>query len=130
MRLPTRLRVRTLMLIVALVAFGFGVTFELANRARRDRLLRVESERYERAARHWAHALHCRIAEGRKVPYRPAERLKVWPRDHTLGSVPPAGFPSWELESQTHEYWAQRIYDEAEGARQARKAVEARLLLP
>jgi hypothetical protein len=130
MKLPTRFRVRSMMTIVALVALGCGVAFELRNRAERDRLLRHQADRYRQAAIHHKRALECKVAEDRQVPYRPAERAKDLAADRVRSSMPPGGFRSWEDELGDHLYWGNRIYDEAVGSDQNLKAIEAKLFLP
>jgi hypothetical protein len=104
MKLTTRFRVRTLMAIVASVALGFGVTFELKNHAERDRLLKVQFKIYRYAAIHQMRALECKIAEG-KLPYRPAERMKLLSSDLTRGWLPGGVFPSWQVECEYHKYY-------------------------
>jgi hypothetical protein len=127
MRLPTRFRVRTLMLVVALVALGFGAAFELRNHAKRDRLLKSESRLYEAAAWHWEQALVCRDSEGKR-PYPPAARRKLFA---TRGAAAYLGnFRSWADESECNFYWARRLFDQADGQKMMREPLEARLLLP
>jgi hypothetical protein len=131
MRLPTRLRVRTMMAIIALIALGFAVAFEYKNHAERDRLLRLQADIYRDAAIHHKRALECNIAEERQDPYRPAERAKLLASDRAPGSfTPPGGFPSWEAERLHHQFWGNRIYDQADSLDPRLQAVEARLLLP
>jgi hypothetical protein len=131
MRLTTRFRVRTMMAIIAFIALGFGVTFELKNHAERDRLLRRRDDCYRQAAIHYKRALECKLAEDAQHPYRPAERVKLSASDRVRGSfMPPGGFRSWQAEYSDHLYWGSRMYDQADGWEQNLEAVEARLLLP
>jgi hypothetical protein len=118
------------MAIVALVALGFGVTFELNNHAERDRLLKGKARLYREAATHLMRALECRQAETRQLPYRPAERVKLLSGDrYTMGSIPT--LRSWEEEFQHHMYWGNRSYDQTQGWSEARlQALEAKLLFP
>jgi hypothetical protein len=125
-----RFRVRAWMAIVALIALGFGVAFELKNRAERDRLLRRQADRYREAAIHHRRALECKAAEGRQLPYRPAERAKLLAADRVRTFLPPGGFRSWQAEFDDHLYWGTRSLDEAKYWDQGLKAIEARLLLP
>jgi hypothetical protein len=131
MKLTTRFRVRTLMALVALVAVGFGVAFEWTNHAERDRLLKLQLNRYRYAAFHQKRALECQSAEARQLPYRPAERMKLLSDDPTRGWLPGRNFRSWEEESSHHMYWGNRYFDVSQGKfADDLRAVEARLLLP
>ena len=116
MRLPTRFRVRTMMAIVAIVALGFGITFELKNHADRDRRLTLQADLYRRAAIHFKRALECKAAKETHLPYRPADRAKLLAGDLVRSPVPPGGFPSWQAEMLNHEYWGARIYDQTDGS--------------
>jgi hypothetical protein len=119
-----------MMSIVAIIAFGFGITFEWMNRADRVRLLRTAASRYRDAATHLGRALECQTAMERQLPYRPAERAKLWAADKVRGFVPANGFRSWEEEMQNHSYWGNRVYDEADGWDRRLQALESKLLLP
>ena len=130
MRLPTRFRVRTMMTIVAMVAFGFGITFELKNHAERDRLLARQADQYRQAAIHHKRALECKVALETNQPYRPADRVKLLAGDRVRSPIPPGGFPSWQAEMLYHEYWGNRIYDQADSWDKNLAVVEARLLIP
>ena len=129
MRVTYRFRVRTLMALVALVALGFGATFEWKNHAELDRLLRLQADRYRQAAIHLKRAQECNVPEDSKYPYRPAERAKLLAGDR-IRSYPPGGFLSWQAERAHHLYWGGRIYDEADGWDRKLDAIEARQFLP
>ncbi len=128
MKLKIRLRVRTLMAIVAFVALGFGVAFELGNRAEQHRLLRRQADRFREAAIHNRRALECQAAEERQDPYRPAERAKLLAGERVRSPMPTGGFRSWPAELAHHQYWGTRNHDEADGPDAHLKAIEARLL--
>ena len=130
MRLPTRFRVRTMMAIIALIALGFGVAFELKNHADRDRVLRVRADRYRDAAIHHRRALECKLAEDRHDPYPRAEPAKLLAGDRVRMFVPPGGFRSWEGEFDNQLQWGLRIHDEAQTCDQILEVIEARMLLP
>lgn len=130
MRLPIRFRVRTVMAIIALVALGFGITFELKNDAERDRLLWRQADLYRQAAIHHKRALECKVAEETHQPYRPLDRTKLLVGDRVRRPVPPGGFPSWQAEMLNHEYWGNRLCDQADGSDRDLEAVQAKLLFP
>jgi hypothetical protein len=135
MKLPTRIRVRTLMAIVALVAFGFGLTIELKNHAERDRLLKIQLNRYRRVAVHRMRALECESAEGKQLPYSSAARANLLSSDNLHGGIPSGGIPkgnfrSWQEELGYHTYWGNWLYAAGEDLDERLKAVEAKLLLP
>ena len=129
MKLPIRLRVRTLMAIIAFIALGFGVTFELKNHAELDRLLRRQAESNRQAAIHFRRALECKFADDRHDPYRPAERAKLLLSDRVMNFTSPGGFRSWDEEMQNHRYWGSRIYDQVQVYVLNLEAVEAKLLI-
>jgi hypothetical protein len=56
MRLRLRLRIQTLMAVIAL---AFGITFELKNHAERDRILRRRADCYREAAIHFRRLWKC-----------------------------------------------------------------------
>jgi hypothetical protein len=130
MKLKTRLRTRTLMAIVALVALGISLAFEWKNHAERDRLLSRRADGFRQAAIHHKRALECKFGEERQQPYQPAERAKLLASDRVRSSTPPGGFRSWQAELLDHEHWGARMYDQAEDLDRTVQAVEARLLLP
>jgi hypothetical protein len=130
MKLPTRFRVRTLMAIVALVAIGFSVAFELKNHAERDRLLRRRADGYRLAAIHRMRTLECKLAWDRQDPYSSVERAKLLAGDRVGMPIPPGGFRSWEGEMLNHQHWGDRFFDVADSLERNLEAVEARLLLP
>jgi hypothetical protein len=109
-----------MMAIIAFIALGFGVTFELKNHAERDRLLRRRDDCYRQAATHFKRAVECQRAEDAQDPYRPAERAKLLASDGVRSFIPPSGFRSWQVEFQDHLYWGTRFYDQADG-REARE---------
>jgi hypothetical protein len=119
-----------MMATVALIALGFGVTFEVRNRAERARLLRRAADRYREAAVHMMQAMECQRGAQHKLPYPRAERAKQWAADGIRPSVPAGGFNSWEHEGENHEYWGRRAYDEIDGWQERLKALESRMLLP
>jgi hypothetical protein len=129
MRLPTRFRVRTVMAIVALVALGFGVTFEASNHALRDQALRIPGDRYREASIHFKRAVECQLAIERQEPYLPAERGKELAGDRVRNFWPLGSSPSWGAELQNHLYWGYRSYDEATTSDERLDAIEARLLI-
>jgi hypothetical protein len=129
MRPPTRFRVRTLMAIVALVALGFGATFEARNHALRDQALRIRGDRHREAAIHFKRALECALAIERQEPYRPAERARELAGDRVRTLWPPGRCPSWGAELEDHRYWGYRIHDEAIGCDEHLDAIEGRLLI-
>ena len=130
MRLTTRFRVRTMMAIIALIALGFGVTFEVKNHAERDRLLRQQADAYGRAANHYRRALESVLAQESQQPYRPAERAKLLAGDRVSILTPPGGFRSWEHEYLHNRYWGDRIYDNTDVLDRRLQAAQVRLLLP
>jgi hypothetical protein len=119
-----------MMALVALVALGFGATFELKDHIERDRLLRGRADRYRETATHLMRVLECTVAADRQDPYRPAERARELSGDRVRTFLPPGGFPSWQAELEDHRYWGVRIYGEAVSCDERLEAVEARLLLP
>ncbi len=129
MRRPYRFRVRTLMAIVAVVALGFGVAFELENHAERDRFLRVLSDRRREAMTHFMRAMECTLAMERSDPYHPAARATELRGDRVRTFLPPGGFRSWEGELEDHRYWGMRSHDETVGCDERLEAIEARLLI-
>ncbi len=129
MRLPTRIRLRTMMAIIALIAVGFGSAFELKNHIQRDLALRVPADRYREVAIHHRRALECQFALDRHEPYHPAVRAKLRAADRVRSMMPPSGFASWGAELNDHLYWGERIYGEAENCDQYLEAIEERLLL-
>jgi hypothetical protein len=78
MTLRPRFRVRTMMAIIARIALGFGISFELKNHAERDRLLKRMAGCYREAAIHFMRAWECDGAEKVNKPYSSAERTKLW----------------------------------------------------
>jgi len=118
-----------MMAIIALIALGFSVTFELKNHAERDRLLRVQADGFRKAAIHHKRALECQLAEDRQEPYRPADRAKLLASDRVPNLTPPGGFRSWEGERLHHQYWGNRLYDTVDSLDEKVEAVEARLLI-
>ncbi len=130
MKLPIRFRVRTIMAIIAFIALGFSVAFELKNHAERDRLLRRRAEGFRRAAIHHNRTLECKLAWDRQAPYPPAERAKLLAGDRVGIPVPPGGFRSWEAEMLNHQHWGDRFFDVADSLEPNLEAIEARLLLP
>jgi hypothetical protein len=117
------------MAIVALVALGFGVTFEVRNHALRDQVLRARGDRHREASIHLMRALECQLALERREPYRPAERAKELAGDRVRTFWPPGRCPSWEAELEDHRYWGMRIYGEAITGDEHLDAIEARLLI-
>jgi len=83
-----------MMAIVALIALGFSVAFELKNHAERDRLLSRRADDFREAAIHHKRALECMLTEDRQQPYRPAERAKLSASDRVRTFTPPGGFRS------------------------------------
>jgi hypothetical protein len=129
MRLRPRLRVRTLMTIIAVIALAFGITFELKNHAERDRVLRRRADCYREAAIHFRRLLECDGANQSQTPYQSAERTKLWTSEFVLCPCMTGGFRSWESEYYQHLYWGTRIFDTTEDDRLLR-ALEAKLLIP
>jgi hypothetical protein len=137
MKLTSRFRVRTLMALVALVALGFGVAFEVRNHAERDRLLKARLNPYRHASVHLMRALECKSAMDRQAPYRQAKRMELLSSDPTRGRLPVGPFRSWQEEFEWHMYWGNRLFYQTQGEHVARdkyvdeiQAVEAKLLLP
>lgn len=77
MILPRRIRVWSLMVVVALVALTFTVAFEIMNRFQRDRLLRLQLRNYETTLGSRKHALECSAAVKAGRPYSTASRLML-----------------------------------------------------
>ncbi len=118
------------MALIAVVALGLGVMFELHNHAELDRLLKRQADGYREAAIHHRRALECKLAAETQQPYQRAERAKLSASDRVRTFTPPGGFRSWEGELDDHLHWGYRSYDEVVGLGPKLKAIEARLLLP
>jgi hypothetical protein len=118
------------MAIVALIALGFGVAFELKNHADRDRLKSLQADGFRQAAIHYKRALECKLGDERKAPYPSVERAKLLASDGVRSSTPAGGFRSWQAELLDHEHWGARIYDQVDDLDGKLKAIEARLLFP
>ncbi len=129
MRLRPRLRVRTLMAIIAVIALAFGITFELKNHAERDRVLRRRADRYREVAIHFRRAWQCDGARRSQKPYQSAERTKLWTSE-LVSPCMTVAFPSWESEYNQHVYWGQRIFDQLDNSDRLLRAIEAKLLIP
>jgi hypothetical protein len=130
MRLRPRLRVRTLMAIIAVIALAFGITFELKNHALRDRMLRRRAECYREAAIHFRRAWECDGANRSQTPYQSAERTKLWTSELVLSPCITSAFRSWESEYLQHFYWGNRIFDQIDDSDRLLRAIEAKLLIP
>jgi hypothetical protein len=130
MTLPARFKVRTLMAVIAVVAVGLGVAFEVKNHVERDRILRFRADSYRQVAIHFRRALECKHAAERLDPYPPAERARLLSGDRLRMPIPPGGFKSWEHELLNHQYWGNRIFDVTDSLEPRLEAIEARLLLP
>jgi hypothetical protein len=129
MTLPARFKVRTLMAIIAVVAVGFGVAFEVKNHVERDQILRFRADNYRQVAIHFRRALECKRAAERLDPYPPAERARLLSGDGLRMQIPPGGFKSWEHELLNHQYWGSRIFDVTDSLEARLEAIEARLLI-
>ena len=130
MRLRPRLRVRTLMAIIAVIALAFGITFELKNHAQRDQMLRRRAECYREAAIHFRRAWECDGANRSQKPYQSAERTKLWTSELVISPCITGAFRSWESEYLQHLYWGNRIFDQVEDSDRLLRAIEAKLLVP
>jgi hypothetical protein len=129
MRLAPRIRVRTLMAVIALVALGFGITFELKNHADRDRLQRRRIKCYREAAIHFMRAGQCNVNAKSQKPYNSPVRAKLWASELVLSPCGAGYFQSWESEYNQHLYWGNRIFDNIEDSDRLLKAIEAKLLI-
>jgi hypothetical protein len=130
MKLRPRLRVRTLMAIIAVIALAFGITFELRNHAERDRVLRRRADCYREVAIHFRRAWECDGANRSQKPYKSTERTKLWTSELVLSPCVTVAFPSWESEYLQHLYWGTRIFDQVEDSDRLLRAIEAKLLIP
>jgi hypothetical protein len=130
MRLRPRLRVRTLMAIIAFIALAFGITFGLKNHAERDRVLRRRADCYREAAIHFRRLWECDGANRSQKPYQSAERTKLWTSEFVLCPCMTGGFRSWESEYYQHLHWGTRIFDQVEDSDRLLRAIEAKLLIP
>jgi hypothetical protein len=128
MKLRPRFRVRTITAVIALIALGFGMTFELKNHIERDRLLKRRADCYREAALHFLRLRECDRAEKDHLPYSSSERIKLWTRDFVISPCLAGGFGSWESEYNQHLYWGDRVFYGVEGSDRLIKAVEAKLL--
>jgi hypothetical protein len=129
MRLRLNIRVRTMMAIIAVVALGFGIAFELKNHADRDRLQRRRIKCYREAAIHFMRAWQCDGAARSQKAYPVAERTKLWASEIVLSPLNAGYFQSWESEYNQHLYWGNRIFDNIEDSDRLLKAIEAKLLV-
>jgi hypothetical protein len=133
MRLPARFRVRTLMLVVALIALAFGIPVEWMNHRRRDRCLQGACRAYERGIWHLRQAANCLRRAG-TGPYPRAERLAVIDEylgaGYSKGAALPGVLTNWSGEAEWHLYWGNRIADQGLGKAENARTFESRLLIP
>jgi len=119
-----------MMAIIAFIALGFGITFELKKHAERDRVLRRRADCYREAAIHFRRAWECDGANRSQRRYQSAERAKLWTSELVLSPCTTGAFRSWESEYNLHLYWGQRIFDQINDSDRLLTAIEAKLLIP
>ena len=129
---PLRLRVRGLLVLVALVALAFGLTSEI--RVRRD-LRRVRDREFAlwtEVAWHYRQADRCLAGRNQAEPYSFANRRAEWAKEPIKPRIlrSAGNYSGWELERSTHQYWGARLEGEAIDRTEERKALERRLWLP
>ncbi len=125
MRFRVRPSVRSLLVLVAVFAFGLALIFEIRNHSRRDDQFPYVMTYYMAANWHRREAMNCRRQSS---PYPRAERLKE-NRSYAPGTLP-AGVTSWGAEASFHEEWTERFDEKAGVALRQLEAISEKLLFP
>jgi hypothetical protein len=127
---PTRFKVRTLMIAIAGVALAFGTAFEWWNHRPRNYYLRSMLWGCERAFWHYQQWVVCKNSDGR-VPYPRSQRTRVIDEFYGPGRSPGTFYyDGWSAEANWHLYWATRLSDQAQFHIQQLRAYQRRLLFP
>jgi hypothetical protein len=133
MRPHPRIKVRTLMLVIAAIACVIGGSIEWWNHRQRDQSLKSALEPYERATWHYLQLRDCTSNEGR-VPYRVSERATVIDEfmgpGYSKASFGANFFEGWAAEANWHRHWSERLMDSLGTRSLERRRLEHRMLIP
>jgi len=111
MKLPFQFRVRTLLVVIALVALTLGAAIGWINHREFDRGLEFEAMRFRQIAWHQQQANYCRAAEASGVPYSKKHRLQWFAAHVRLFRTLKYSLPDWPTEARLHDDWASAIQD-------------------
>ena len=132
MRVSSRFRLRTLIIVVAVVGLTFGLAIELQNRQGRDANAVAEAKDRRRAAWHRDQAALAAGAFAHGRPYSPRQRNLDYRRAARSLDLEPSGgpFPGWVAEVGHHQERANFYAEQAELAAGRRRDFQRRLLWP
>jgi len=111
MALPIRFRVRTLIVIVAVVALGMGAVIGWVKHSEYDSDLELQTRISRQIAWHLRQANACRAAEARGLPYPKKDRAQLFANQVTIFRTLNYSLPDWPTEARLHDDWASALQD-------------------
>jgi hypothetical protein len=114
MKLPIRFRVRTILVVVGLVALVLGTAIAWVNHRELDHALEFEAMLFRQIAWHQHQANYCREAEASGLPYSRKDRLQLFAEHAKIFRSLNYSLPDWPTEARLHDDWASGLRDGAE----------------
>jgi hypothetical protein len=111
-KLPIPVRVRTLLVVIALGALTLGSAIGWVIHSKYDHQLELDLRMSRQIAWHLRQAKDCRAAEASGLPYPKQERQRLFADHITIFRHPSAPPPcDWPTEVKLHDEWAVAMQD-------------------